>query len=57
MAIRKKVLIFGIAILAVLAVFLRIRSARENLAERGTAKANAEGQIELAISLKSTSFT
>jgi len=57
MAIRKKVLIFGIAILAVLAVFLRFRSAREILAERGTVKANAEGQLELAISLKSTSFT
>ena len=57
MASRNKVLIFGIAFLAVLVVFLRIRSARENFAERGTAKAKAEGQLELAMSFKSSFFT
>ena len=57
MASRNKVLIFGIAFLAALAVFIRIRSARENLVERGTAKAKAEGQLELAMSFKSKSFT
>jgi hypothetical protein len=57
MTIRKKVLFFGIAIFAALAVFLRIRSARENRAERGTAEANAEAQLELTKSFKSPFFT